>query len=92
MTNLKRQTITMFDQRYVDLQHELRYHPALCIKMAKAGKELEDKLACIATHLGIAIDKALDHEELHRLMEGFTQELRKQRSIIITPGDQRWLQ
>ena len=92
MSNLKRPTITMFDQRYVDLQHELRHHPALCIKMAKAGKELEDKLACIATHLGMAIDKALDTEEIHQLMAGFTEELRKQRSIIITPGDQRWIQ
>jgi len=92
MANLKRPTITMFDPRYVELQYELRYHPALCLKMAAAGKELADKLGCIATHLGIAIDRAMELEELHQLMAGFTEELRKQRSIVITPGDSRWIQ
>ena len=82
--------IHYMDQRYLDLQQELINHPALNIKMAKTSPDIRDKLACIATHLGIPMDTILDVEMMHQTMEVFTRELRKQRSILIIPVPGGW--
>jgi len=64
----------------------------LNLKLAKTPPDIRDKLACIATHLGIPMDSVLSVELMHQMMEGFTVELRKQRSILIVPGDRQWTQ
>ena len=84
--------IHYMDQRYLDLQQELVHHPALNLKLAKTPPDIRDKMACIATHLGIPMDSVLDVEMMHQTMAGFTRELRKQRSILIVPGDKQWSQ
>lgn len=82
--------IHYMDQRYLDLQQELVHHPALNLKLAKTPPDIRDKLACIATHLGIPMDSVLSVELMHKMMEGFTVELRKQRSILIVPTAGGW--
>ena len=86
----ERKVIMQFDPRYLELQEELKHHPALCIKLSKTGLDIRDKLSCIATHLGLAIDEVLDVELVHQMMAGFTKELRKQRSILVVTTAGGW--
>jgi len=86
----ERKVIMNFDSRYLELQEELKYHPALCVKLNKTSSDIRDKLSCIATHLGMTVDAVLDVELVHQMMEGFTKELRKQRSILVVPTAGGW--
>ncbi len=80
---LKRPVIVRVDQRYIDLQIELTNHPELLSLLNKTPPDMSDKLACIATYLGIPIETVLDIESVHKMMAGFTEELKKRRQLLI---------
>ena len=82
---IKRPVIVPVDQRYIDLQVELHNHPELLSKLAQTAPDMADKLACIATHLGLAVETVLDIESVHKMMAGFTEELKKSRQLLILP-------
>lgn len=82
---IKRPVIVPVDQRYIDLQVELHNHPELLSKLAQTAPDMADKLACIATHLGLAVETVLDIEQVHKMMAGFTEELKKSRQLLILP-------
>lgn len=42
----ERKVIMNFDSRYLELQEELKYHPALCVKLNKTSLDIRDKLSC----------------------------------------------
>ena len=77
---LRRPKIIMVDQRYIDLQAELVNHPELMEKLNKTEPRMAAKLACIAEHLGVSLDMILTVDEVHRMMEMFTEALRKRRT------------
>ena len=72
-----RPVIVMVDQRYIALQAELANHPELLEKLAKTQPKMSAKLACIAEYLGVSLDMILTVDEIHRMMEMFTEALRK---------------
>lgn len=82
---LKRPVIVPTDQRYVDLQVELINHPELLSQLNKTPPDMGDKLACIATYLGLPVEAVLDVESVHKMMAGFTEELKKRRQLLILP-------
>lgn len=87
---IKRPVIVPVDQRYIDLQVELHNHPELLAKLAQTAPDMADKLACIATHLGLAVETVLDIESVHKMMAGFTEELKNSRQLLILPGSTHW--
>jgi len=82
---LKRPVIVHVDQRYIDLQIELANHPELLSQLSRTPPDMGDKLACIATYLGIPVEAILDMESVHKMMAGFTEELKKRRQLLILP-------
>jgi len=87
---IKRPVIVPVDQRYIDLQVELHNHPELLSKLAQTAPDMADKLACIATHLGLAVETVLDIESVHKMMAGFTEELKNSRQLLILPAHSNW--
>ena len=82
---LKRPVIIRVDQRYIDLQIELANHPELLSQLNSTPPDMGDKLACIATYLGLPVEAVLDVESVHKMMAGFTEELKKHRQLLILP-------
>ena len=77
---LRRPKIIMVDQRYIALQEEITNHPELLEKLAKTQPKMAAKLACIAEYLGVSLDMILTVDEIHRMMEMFTEALYKRRT------------
>lgn len=84
MSGIKRPVIQLVDPRYLELQRELCNHPELQAKLRECN-ELGPKMACIGLYLGVGMDLVLDIEQIHQLMERYTQALRAKRTMIILP-------
>ena len=74
----------LFPAEILALQQEVYQHPDLLEKLRnKQSKYVEDHIAEIALHLGIAVDADMDADAFYRFCTLLTDKLFEKRTLII---------
>lgn len=89
ITRLGRMLVEIFPEELIRLREEIQYHPDLCAILVtqEYKSDMYVVIAETASFLGIILDATYTYEDILKLMDLMTAQLRQRRTLVITlPG------